>query len=105
MNLIDNAVRHTPEDGLISLSSRRDGSTAVAVVANDGEPIDARHLPHLFERFYRVKGGEDADRPGNHAGLGLPIVRAILEASGGVATVSSEGVATRFELRLPLVEA
>lgn len=107
MNLIDNAVRHTPEDGLISLRTGRDGATAVAVVANEGEPIDARHLPHLFERFYRVRSGDGhgPDRPGDHAGLGLPIVRAILEASGGGATVSSDGVATRFELRLPLAEA
>ncbi len=105
MNLIDNAVRHTPEDGLITLRSRRDGTTAVAVVANEGDPIDSRHLPHLFERFYRVRAGEGPERPGDHAGLGLPIVRAILEASGGAATVSSDAVATRFELRLPLVEA
>lgn len=103
MNLIDNAVRNTPEDGLISLRTNREGSTAVAVVANEGEPIDSRHLPHLFERFYRVRSGE-GHQAGDHAGLGLPIVRAILEASGGAATVSSDAAATRFELRLPLVE-
>ncbi len=104
MNLVDNAVRHTPGDGLITLTTRRDGSTAVAVVANEGEPIDARHLPHLFERFYRVRAVDGSERPGDHAGLGLSIVRAIAEASGGTAAVSSDQMATRFEVRLPLVE-
>jgi two-component system OmpR family sensor kinase len=105
MNLVDNAVRHTPEGGLISLTTRRDGSTAVAMVANEGEPIESRHLPHLFERFYRVRQGDGPERPEDHAGLGLPIVRAIAEASGGAATVTSDQTATRFEVRLPLVEA
>jgi two-component system OmpR family sensor kinase len=102
MNLIDNAIRHTAEAGLITLTSRRDGSTAVATVANEGDPIEARHLPHLFERFYRVDRGEGFDRTGGHAGLGLPIVRAITEAAGGAVSVSSEHGATRFEVRLPL---
>ena len=105
MNLVDNAVRHTPEDGLISLTTRREGHTAVAMVANEGMPIEARHLPRLFERFYRVRSADDADGPGKHAGLGLPIVRAIAEASGGTASVSSDQVATRFEVRLPLAES
>jgi two-component system OmpR family sensor kinase len=105
MNLVDNAVRHTPGDGLISLTSRRDGQTAVAVVANEGEPIDTRHLAYVFERFYRVPMADGSERPGDHAGLGLPIVKAIAEASGGTADVSSDGTATRFRLRLPLVEA
>jgi two-component system OmpR family sensor kinase len=104
MNLVDNAVRHTPENGLISLSTRRDGSTAIAMVANEGEQIDSSHLPHLFERFYRVRPGDGRERPGDHAGLGLPIVRAIAEASGGAASVSSDRSATRFEIRLPIVE-
>lgn len=104
MNLVDNALRHTPEHGLIALSARRDGSIAIATVANEGELIEARHLPHLFERFYRVRSEDGRERPGDHAGLGLPIVRAIAEASGGSASVSSDEVATRFEVQLPLVE-
>jgi two-component system OmpR family sensor kinase len=104
MNLVDNAVRHTPENGLISLSTRRNGPIATATVANEGLPIEARHLPHLFERFYRVRSEGGPEHPGDHAGLGLPIVRAIAEASGGAVTVSSDQVATRFEIRLPIVE-
>jgi two-component system, OmpR family, sensor kinase len=105
MNLIDNAVRHTPEDGLISLTSRRDGQTAVAVVANEGEQIDSQQLAYLFERFYRVPRADGSERPGDHAGLGLPIVKAIAEASGGTADVSSDATTTRFRLLIPLVEA
>jgi signal transduction histidine kinase len=105
MNLVDNAVRYTPEGGLISLTTRRDGATAVVMVANQGEPIDPRHLTHLFERFYRIRSGDDSARPGDHAGLGLPIVQAIAEASGGAASVSSDQVSTRLEVRLPLAEA
>lgn len=104
MNLVDNAVRHTPENGVISLTSHRDGTTAVAVVANEGLQVEARHLPHIFERFYRVRPSDGSERPGDHAGLGLAIVRAIAEASGGAVAVSSDRQATRFELRLPLVE-
>ncbi|HYN69968.1 MAG TPA: ATP-binding protein [Candidatus Eisenbacteria bacterium] len=105
MNLIDNAVRHTPESGLITLTTRREGSSAVAIVANEGDPIDPRDLPHLFERFYRAESGERSDRTDGHAGLGLSIVRAIAEAAGGIVSVSSDQRATRFEIRLPLGKA
>ncbi|HET9520687.1 MAG TPA: HAMP domain-containing sensor histidine kinase [Candidatus Limnocylindrales bacterium] len=102
MNLVDNAVRHTPGAGTITLSASRDGMTAVAAVANDGDPIDARHLPHLFERFYRGDRPEGSDREAGHAGLGLPIVRAIAEAAGGTVTVTSDQRKTRFAIRLPI---
>ena len=106
MNLVDNAVRHTPANGLITLAASRDGMLAVATVANEGAPIDPRHLPHLFERFYRIRatvpGNGLGSGPGDHAGLGLPIVRAIAEASGGSVDVASDGALTRFAVRLPL---
>jgi two-component system, OmpR family, sensor kinase len=105
MNLVDNAVRHTPVEGLITVTARRDGDSAVAEVANEGEPIEPRHLPHLFERFYRVRGVDAAENAGDHAGLGLPIVRAIAEASGGSVGVESKGETTRFEVRLPIDRA
>jgi two-component system, OmpR family, sensor kinase len=102
MNLVDNAVRHAPAGGTIRLATRRSGGDAVVSVGNDGRTIDPQHLPHLFERFYRVRS-DDAEAPGQHAGLGLPIVKAIVEASGGgVGVVSAEGQ-TSFEIRLPLL--
>ena len=103
MNLVDNAVRHSPAGGTIRLTTHRAGADAVVSVANEGRPIDPQHLPHLFERFYRVRSDDDAEAPGRHAGLGLPIVKAIVEASGGGVGVVSDGGQTTFEVRLPLL--
>jgi two-component system sensor histidine kinase BaeS len=105
MNLVDNAVRHTPTNGLITLATRRDGPSALVIVSNEGEAIGAEHVPHLFERFYRVRRVDGSERPGDHAGLGLPIVRAIAEALGGSVGVASDIRTTRFEIRLPLSHA
>ena len=103
MNLVDNAVRHAPVGGTIRLATRRAGASAVVSVANDGRSVDPEHLPHLFERFYRVRSDDEGEAPGRHAGLGLPIVKAIAEASGGGVAVVSEGGQTSFEIRLPLL--
>jgi two-component system, OmpR family, sensor kinase len=103
MNLVDNAVRHAPDGGTIELAARRGGDEAVVSVANDGRTIEPEHLAHVFERFYRVRAEGDGDAPGRHAGLGLPIVKAIVEASGGAVNVSSGPGRTTFEIRLPLL--
>jgi signal transduction histidine kinase len=103
MNLVDNAVRHAPVGGTIRLATRRAGTDAVVTVANDGRSIEPQHLPHLFDRFYRVRRDDDVETPGQHAGLGLPIVKAIAEASGGGVGVVSAGGQTAFEIRLPLL--
>ena len=103
MNLVDNAVRHAPVGGTIRLATRRAGGDAVVTVANDGRSIEPQHLPHLFDRFYRVRRDDDVEAPGQHAGLGLPIVKAIAEASGGGVDVVSSGGQTAFEIRLPIV--
>jgi two-component system heavy metal sensor histidine kinase CusS len=103
MNLVDNAVRHAPVGGTIRLGTRRAGGDAVVTVANDGRSIDPEHLPHLFERFYRVRSDDEAEPAGQHAGLGLPIVKAIAEASGGGVDVVSSGGQTSFEIHLPLL--
>jgi two-component system OmpR family sensor kinase len=103
MNLVDNAVRYAPLGGTIRLATRRAGGDAVVTVANDGRAIDPKHLPHLFDRFYRVRSDDVGDGPGRHAGLGLPIVKAIAEASGGGVDVISNAEQTTFEIRLPLL--
>jgi two-component system OmpR family sensor kinase len=102
MNLVDNALRYAPADSPIELATRREDDTAVLTVSNGGVPIPAEHLPHLFERFYRVAPGGETDSRSPHAGLGLSIVRAIVIASGGDITVRSDDQMTRFEIRLPL---
>ena len=99
LNLVDNAVRHAPTGGLVRLSGRRDDRWIVAEVHNEGAPISPEHLPHLFDRFYRA---DRSVEPGRHAGLGLAIVRAIVEALGGTVTASSDASGTRFVVRLPI---
>ncbi|HUG29807.1 MAG TPA: ATP-binding protein [Candidatus Limnocylindria bacterium] len=100
MNLVDNAVRHTPDGGTIRITAARVEGAAVVAVANPGTPIAAADLPRVFDRFFRA---DDAvGRNGQHAGLGLAIVKAIVEASGGTVAATSGPDETRFEIRLPI---
>ena len=89
-NLLENAARHTPAGGAILLTAQCHGEYLHLIVQDDGAGIPAEHLPHVFERFYR------ADRTRNlsegRAGLGLSIVKAIVEAHGGIVKAESEGL-------------
>lgn len=98
-NLLSNAIRHTAADQTVTVSLNSDEQHAVIQVANPGPTIAPEHLPHLFDRFYRVDPSRQ--RNGDGAGLGLAIVKSIVEAHGGeIAVRSSDGVTT-FELKLP----
>jgi two-component system sensor histidine kinase BaeS len=100
-NLIDNAVKYTAAGGTVRVSSRREGSEVVVGVSDTGTGIAAEHLPHIFDRFYRVDPSRTGETGG--AGLGLAICRAILRAAGAAITVTStEGRGTAFELRFPV---
>ncbi|NCT90831.1 HAMP domain-containing protein [Cellulomonas sp. APG4] len=105
-NLLDNALRHTPTGGHVVISADRlqDGRLRIAV-SDDGEGIDAAHLPHVFERFYRVDTARDRDHGGS--GIGLAIVRAIVHAHEGSIRARSEGLGrgTTFEFTLPPLAA
>jgi two-component system OmpR family sensor kinase len=103
INLVDNAVRHTPAGGRVWLSARRRDGLAVAEVRNDGAPIAAEDLGRIFDRFYRVADGSPS-QDGQHAGLGLAIVKAIAEASGGSASVASDASGTSFSILLPAAD-
>jgi two-component system phosphate regulon sensor histidine kinase PhoR len=106
LNLVDNAVKYGKEAGRVVVSARAavegDGRGSVAiVVADDGEGIDAEHLPRLFERFYRIDRGRSRQHGG--AGLGLAIVKHLVESMDGAIHVESElGKGARFVVTLPV---
>ncbi len=104
VNLLDNAIKYTPEGGKVSISvTPRDGH-AVLEVADSGLGISADDLPHVFERFYRADKARSRQMGGT--GLGLSIVRSICSAHGGQVTVSStEGRGSLFRVELPLASS
>ncbi|MCA9422027.1 MAG: HAMP domain-containing protein [Nitrospira sp.] len=100
INLLDNALRHTPSGGTITVRVNSHDSSIKLSVEDTGPGIDAQHLPHLFERFYRVD--QARDRQSGGTGLGLAIVKEIIEAHGGTIHVLSQvGNGTTFTIILP----
>ncbi len=106
LNLVSNALKHTPKGTTIELALHRDETKARIVVADNGPGIPAEHLSHLFDRFYRVdKARSRQSGSGGGAGLGLSIVHQIAAAhSGEVVIESDEGEGTRVTLTVPLAE-
>jgi signal transduction histidine kinase len=97
-NLLDNALRHTHRGGRITLAAHAMNGAVVLSVADTGVGIPPEHLPHVFDRFFRVPG---QDQEGG-TGLGLAIVREIVTAHSGTVTCESRpGVGTTFTLTLP----
>jgi signal transduction histidine kinase len=90
-NLLGNALRHTPAGGQVNVTAvTLDGGRSVTfTVADTGEGIPAEHLPHVFERFYRVDRARDRRHGGS--GIGLAIVKALVEEHGGSVTAASDG--------------
>ncbi len=100
-NLIGNAIKYTPEGGAITLSLFHDSDLLYFAVRDSGFGIPAVDLPHVFDRFYRVRNNGHDDIQGN--GLGLAIVKTIAEQHGGDVDVESEvGKGSCFTLTLPL---
>jgi signal transduction histidine kinase len=99
--LIENAVHHTREQDTIDVGVHRRGGQAIVTVRDTGAGISPSDLDHIFDRFARADPGRSRRTGG--FGLGLSIVRAIVEAHGGdVHVTSAVGVGTSFEIRLPL---
>jgi len=97
-NLASNALRHTPSGGRVTLSAEQDARVTRLRVADTGAGIPAEHLPHIFDRFYKA----DPSRTATGSGLGLSIVKAIVERHGGRVSARSEpGAGTVFEIELP----
>jgi signal transduction histidine kinase len=103
-NLLDNALRHTPSGGTVSVSAipANSGDSVQLTVTDTGAGIPAEHLPHLFERFYRVDAARDRAHGGS--GIGLTIAKALTEAHGGRISVTSAGAGTgtTFTILLPV---
>lgn len=99
-NLLDNALKFTPSNGMVSLSLARRGDWVEMRVEDTGIGIPPEDLPHLFSRFHR--GRNAAAYPGN--GLGLAIVKAVMDTHGGQVAITSTGQGTRVVLRLPTLQ-
>jgi len=100
-NALDNAAAHTPAGSLIRISAIADGAGWLSVSVDDAGPgVSEDALPHLFERFYRVRAGQEAARHG--MGLGLAIAKGFVEAMGGtIAAEASELGGLGIRIRLP----
>jgi signal transduction histidine kinase len=103
INLTENALRHTPATGKVTLAIRSDENTITITVTDTGEGIAPEHLPMVTERFYRVDAArERTSVQGDGTGLGLAICRAIAEAHQGTLTLHSQlGQGTTAEITLP----
>jgi signal transduction histidine kinase len=101
-NLAANALRHTPPGGEVELRAEIDGDEVLVSIRDTGAGIPSEHLPFVFDRFYKA----DSARAGSNetgSGLGLSVVKAIVERHGGTVSASSQpGVATIFTIHLPL---
>lgn len=87
-NLLANALAHTPRGGRVALSAIQEDGKVRVEVSDTGCGIPAAHLPHLFDRFYRVDGARPS--VGGHVGLGLAIVKGIMDLHGGSVSIGSE---------------
>jgi len=105
-NLLSNALKFTPVGGEVRLSARSLPGSVELVVEDTGRGIPAEHLPHIFDRFYRVPGSGTAPAPDQGLGLGLSFVAWIAKAHNGVIDVeSTPGKGTRFIITLPAAGA
>ncbi len=103
LNLLDNAIKYTEPGGKISLGLKVEDDRAVITVADSGRGIPDEDLPHIFDRFFR-RSGNTADRSAAGFGLGLSIVKWIVESHDGeIETKSKSGEGTTFIVKLPLL--
>ena len=103
VNLLDNAIKYTPEGGRVRLEISHEDGNAILDVVDDGIGIPPEALPHVFKRFFRVDGSRSRERGAGGAGLGLSIVKSICDAHGARVEVSSTpGQGSQFRVRQPL---
>jgi len=104
-NLVDNAIKHTPEDGFVHLTARSESGQARIEIIDSGAGIPPEHLERIFERFYKIDGSRKGEgKPGT--GLGLAIAQQIIQAHDGAIHVRSIiGEGSAFEVTLPVVKS
>ena len=102
VNLLQNALKFTPITGVITIKVKEDKNSVSLTIEDTGIGIADEHLPHIYERFYKV----DKSRADKGTGLGLAIVKHLIQAHGGEVSVSSvEGKGSRFSFTLPGVSS
>jgi signal transduction histidine kinase len=104
-NLTGNALQYTPENGRVIISARRDQQEIRVSVQDTGAGMSPEHLPHIFDRFYRVDASRSR-REGGGSGIGLTIARALVEAHGGRiwAESAGEGQGSVFSFTIPVAK-
>ena len=100
-NLTDNAIKFCNEGGLLRITLSTEGSKARVTIQNSGQTVDPKELPLLFDRFHKTDKSRSEDREG--VGLGLYIVKTILDSHGEDISVTSENGMTTFAFTLTLV--
>jgi signal transduction histidine kinase len=105
LNLLDNAIKYTEPRGRVTLGLKTEENVTIITVADTGRGIPEEDLPHIFERFFR-RSAKTADRSAAGFGLGLSIVKWIVDSHGGRIEARSElGKGTEFIVRLPLLDS
>lgn len=103
-NLINNAIRHTPANGTITIQAEEQSGSLEIRVNDTGDGIAPDHLPHVFDRFYRADPSRQRHEDDSGSGLGLAIARAVIETHNGTITAESDGLekGSRFIIKLPV---
>lgn len=101
-NLVDNAVKFVNDGGKLTIRAEQEGTMSRFLIRNTGSEIPAEDLPHVFERFYKVDRSRSRDKTG--AGLGLYLVKSIVNMHGGDISVRSSGGETEFMFTMPMAE-
>ncbi len=99
-NLVDNAVKFINDGGTLTIRAEKEGTMSIFLIRNTGSEIPPEDLPHVFDRFYKVDRSRSTDRTG--AGLGLYIVKSIVNMHGGDISVRSSRGETEFAFTMPL---
>jgi signal transduction histidine kinase len=104
-NILDNALRYTPETGRVVVSTKRDGDQIEVSIQDSGEGVSSEEASHLFDRFYRTDSSRTRDQHAGGSGLGLAIAKSIVEMHGGkILAESSMGNGLKVTILLPIAK-